>query len=168
MEDASVDHLLKKLINLIGCGSLAALGPALGISSQAVYDAKKRNKIPARWLTIAAKKYGIDSREFYSEEEDRCRTKSAGEVEGGLFLQMQEQYVKKLEIDLEREREERRELAAENRRLWKENAALREENATLRERQRKDEQVRLFDERKDFHRNDVPLQRSVPGTECGS
>ncbi|WP_337428140.1 hypothetical protein [Desulfovibrio sp.] len=49
-------------------------------------------------------------------------------------------------------------MAAENRRLWKENAALREENATLRERQRKEDQASLFDERKDFRRNDEPLQ----------
>ena len=64
----------------------------------------------------------------------------------------------RLEKDLEKEKEERRELAAENRRLWKENAALREENATLRERQRKEDQASLFDERKDSRHNDEPLQ----------
>ena len=63
-----------------------------------------------------------------------------------------------LENKLEKVENQRDDLAAENRRLWKENAALREENATLRERQRKEDQASLFDERKDFRRNDEPLQ----------
>lgn len=105
------------------------------------------------------------------------REKSGQEENGNIPAPPPSQYAppqggcprcEKLENKLEKVENQRDELAEENRRLWKENAALREENATLRERQRKAEQARLFDERKDFRRNDVPLQRSVPGTEYGS
>ena len=131
MEHASIDLILARLMEATGSNSLSALGPALGISSQAIYDAKKRNKIPDRWLTLASKKYGIAPQEILGgklrSEHDKQKTSTNKQDN--------------LLNDLEQEKQERRklsdmvlELTNENRKLWKENSELREKCARLEER----------------------------------
>lgn len=102
----------------------------------------KQRKISMEWLLLGWGTMILDDRE------DPPRQEAVDDASR----------LTQMENEFKIEREERRELAAENRRLWKENAALREENATLRERQRKEDQASLFDERKDSRRNDEPLQ----------
>ena len=62
-----------------------------------------------------------------------------------------------LKAELEEERRERRELAAENRKLWKENGELKEKCARLEPRQRQ-EDVHPFDERRKISGCSEPMQ----------
>lgn len=131
MKGASLDTVLRRLMEGTKSKSLSALGPALGVTSQAIYDAKKRGKIPERWIAIAVTKYGMDAESLMAEEDASFEPHVAIEQPE----QKQDYLLKILEnlsTELATEREERRTISAENRQLHRDKAELLKEVGELR------------------------------------
>ena len=148
------DDIVGRLVLASGAKNELGLAAFLGISAQSIYNARKKNKIPPAWGVEIAKTFNVSSDWIFFGRGSMHPQNSPETTDSPPICSR----CIKLENKLEKVENQRDDLAAENRRLWKENAALREENATLRERQRKEDQASLFDERKDFRRNDEPLQ----------
>lgn len=131
MEDANSENVFETLCSRLQCESFPKLAKALGISPQAVYDAKKSGAIPRSWAATIKAKFNLDiadliclkNKQVWSAEE---RTRYS------LQSSINPQVVSKLLEQLEREREERRELSAENRQLWRENGELKAQVAELK------------------------------------
>jgi len=151
MKDASFETVLKRLIEGIGVKNASSLGPALGISSQAISDAKKRGSIPTKWIFIASTKYGLKPEELLAPENESIPVASGDDIQrvtrqenfqdSSSLLELRE-HLRSLREALEAEQKERREISMENRQLHKENAELLREIGDLRA------QVARLEERK--------------------
>lgn len=131
MKGASLDTVLRRLMEGTKSKSLSALGPALGVTSQAIYDAKKRGKIPERWIAIAVTKYGMDAESLRAENDSVFEPSVAAEQ-----TDKKQDYLLKilenLSTELAIEREERRATSEENRQLHRDKAELLREIGDLR------------------------------------
>ena len=131
MKGASLDTVLRRLMEGTKSKSLSALGPALGVTSQAIYDAKKRGKIPERWIAIAVTKYGMDAESLRAENDSVFEPSVAAEQ-----TDKKQDYLLKilenLSAELAIEREERRATSEENRQLHRDKAELLREIGDLR------------------------------------
>jgi hypothetical protein len=58
---AKTKEMLERLTLATGVSSESALAGPLGVSTQAIYDAKKRDKVPNSWVRLVAEKYGISA-----------------------------------------------------------------------------------------------------------
>ena len=65
MKDPTWDELYKRLCIATGATSEAALATAIGISHQAVYDAKKKGSVPYKWILSIAIKFDISADWLY-------------------------------------------------------------------------------------------------------
>lgn len=131
MKGASLDTVLRRLMEGTKSKSLSALGPALGVTPQAIYDAKKRGKIPERWIAIAVTKYGMDAESLRAEDDSDFEPSVAVEQPD----KKQDYLLKILEnlnAELAIEREERRATSEENRQLHRDKAELLREIGDLR------------------------------------
>lgn len=131
MKGASLDTVLRRLMEGTKSKSLSALGPALGVTSQAIYDAKKRGKIPERWIAIAVTKYGMDAESLRAEDDSVFEPSIAveqPEIKQDYLLKILEN----LSAELAAEREERRATNEENRQLHRDKAELLREIGDLR------------------------------------
>lgn len=61
MEDATWQEILQRLLASTGSPNEAVLADRLGISSQSVYNAKKKGKIPPAWVVDVSKKYDVST-----------------------------------------------------------------------------------------------------------
>ena len=61
MKDTTPQEILVRLMAATGVASEAALSAPLGVSSQAVYDARKRGKIPDSWIRIIAEQFNVSA-----------------------------------------------------------------------------------------------------------
>ena len=127
----------------------ADLAVNLKLTKQSIAQARTKKTVPASWIPKASKLFNVSTDWLFfgrgpmrPDEAllERRETTSQPEPKNT------ERCIRcaKLEVELEEERRERRELAAENRKLWKENGDLREENATLRAQPREGQEP-LFD-----------------------
>jgi hypothetical protein len=120
----------------------AGLASWLGISSQSVYKAKSKGKIPANWFVEVAirKKVSSDWLIFGEDPMERDRQAANTPTTAGEASIVSPDRYAALEAELRQERETTRELVAENRQLWKENGDLRVEVERLRARAAPDDQ----------------------------
>lgn len=124
----------------------AVLAKILEIKAPSVSAARKRQQIPTGWVEKLALKFNVSadwiffgrgpmkiSETIAQQEEARGNTVDATEARPTPSVK---QSFSKLERELELEREERRELAAETRRLYREKEELhREKEQLLREKE---------------------------------
>lgn len=61
MEDATWEEILQRLLASTGSPTEAVLADRLGISSQSIYNAKKKGKIPPAWVVDVSKKYDVST-----------------------------------------------------------------------------------------------------------
>ena len=63
MEDklAKNKKMLERLFQATGAQNDSELAETLGLTSQAVYDARKRNKVPDAWFRLIAEKYDVSA-----------------------------------------------------------------------------------------------------------
>lgn len=61
MQGTTVQALLARLVEATGVPSEAALSGPLGVSSQAIYDARRRGKIPDSWVRIVAEQFDVSA-----------------------------------------------------------------------------------------------------------
>lgn len=67
------DDLFKKIKELYGCKNQKEVAGKLGVSPQAITDAKKRNKIPETWIDIVTEKFEMTKEDFCQHEEENNR-----------------------------------------------------------------------------------------------
>jgi hypothetical protein len=72
MKDTTPQSILARLLQAAGVPTEAALSGPLGVSSQAIYDARRRGKIPDAWIRIIAENYSV-SADWLSLAEAPCR-----------------------------------------------------------------------------------------------
>lgn len=139
MEDSSyrqdINARINVLLQVTKCKSIPDFAKALGKTSQAIYDAKKRGVIPESWLTYISSHYGISLNELLEALE---KTDIEEEIHLAPFIDKywikheNISYFEKIYIELVEEKNERRELNADNRRLYQENASLTREIGELK------------------------------------
>ena len=79
MKDAATDEIFERMLKTIGSVADNALAKALGLSSQAVSEARRKRKIPPAWAITLAEKYQV-SLDWLLFGRDPARTgESAGE-----------------------------------------------------------------------------------------
>ncbi|WP_368491869.1 LexA family transcriptional regulator [Desulfovibrio piger] len=61
MKDTTPQSILARLLQAAGVPTEAALSGPLGVSSQAIYDARRRGKIPDAWIRIIAENYSVSA-----------------------------------------------------------------------------------------------------------
>lgn len=140
MKEVNSQAILARLTEAAGVASSGALSGILGVSSQAVYDAKKKEKIPDSWIRIVAEQTGV-SADWLFFGRGPMRPGEASPIEqdaapaSGAALCGR---CVKLEEKLEKMEQQRDELALENRQwavkmehVLRENGDLRERCATL-------------------------------------
>lgn len=170
MKDTTAQAVLARLVEATSSSSEAALSGPLNISAQAISDARRRGKIPDAWIRIIADKFNVSADWLFFgrgvmrlDDANAGAPRAANEVRGDTALQAVPLADEKLEKELALEREERRELAAENRRLHREKEELyREKEELLREIGELREKVARLEERKNrlAVATDQPTQRS--------
>jgi len=79
MESLSFENLFKKIKKISRGKNQKGVAQALGISPQAITDAKRKNKIPETWFDIIEEKFGLSKDELIRYE-DRSIAR------GGAFL----------------------------------------------------------------------------------
>lgn len=79
MESLSFEDLFKKIKKISRGKNQKGVAQALGISPQAITDAKRKNKIPETWFDIIEEKFGLSKDELIRYE-DRSIAR------GGAFL----------------------------------------------------------------------------------
>ncbi|MDD2466503.1 MAG: hypothetical protein PHI97_21105 [Desulfobulbus sp.] len=79
MESLSFENLFKKIKKISRGKNQKGVAQALGISPQAITDAKRKNKIPETWFDMIEEKFGLSKDELIRYE-DRSTTR------GGAFL----------------------------------------------------------------------------------
>ena len=156
MKDTTAQAVLARLVEATSSSSEAALSGPLNISTQAISDARRRGKIPDSWIRIIADKFNVSADWlFFGRGVMRLdiahpvAPRATDEVKADNVLQSVRLADNKLEKELEMEREERRELTAENRRLHREKEELhREKEELLRENGELKAMVARLEERK--------------------
>lgn len=115
----------------------AALAKILGIKAPSVAAAKKRQQIPTGWVEKIALQYGVSADWIFFGRGPMTIIEAEG-VPPDEASRPQPSHIApridQLERELELERGERRELAAENRRLYQEKEDVLRENGLLREK----------------------------------
>lgn len=81
MSHLDFDDLFKKIKKISGGANQKGVAEKLGISPQAITDAKKKNKIPETWFNIVAEKFGVTKEEICQQDDGKT---------GGSILQRQE------------------------------------------------------------------------------
>lgn len=135
MEDASVEAAISRLKQAAGVTTDIELSKKLGLSKQSIAAARAKGEIPAIWIPKAAKLFHVSMDWlFWGAEaptlpalEDGERSKTLP-MAGSPSITREE----KLELELEKEREERRMISAENRQLHRDKADLLREIGDLR------------------------------------
>lgn len=69
MESLSFEDLFKKIKKISKGKNQKGVAQALGISPQAITDAKRKNKIPETWFDIIEEKFGLSKDELISYED---------------------------------------------------------------------------------------------------
>ncbi len=139
MEDTTTLGILSRLKKASDSTTDIELSKKMGLSKQAIADAKSKDSVPASWIPKSAKLFNVTT-DWLFFGRGPMRPNDTSVVQQQATTQPEstasELCVRcaKLEKELEEERGERRELAAENRKLWKENGELREKCARLEER----------------------------------
>jgi len=59
MGNPNFHNLFKKIKEISGCKNQKEVAAKLGISPQAITDAKIKNKIPETWFDMVSEKYGV-------------------------------------------------------------------------------------------------------------
>lgn len=146
----SFEEKFMRICEVVQTDKDAVLAKILDIKAPSVAAARKRQQIPTGWVEKIALKFNVSADWIFfgrgpmrisdlmtQENLEKRESEDAGRGQAALV----EQLDSKLERELELEREERRELAAETRRLYREKEQLlREkeellrENGTLREK----------------------------------
>ena len=76
MESLSFEDLFKKIKKISRGKNQKGVAQALGISPQAITDAKRKNKIPETWFDIIEEKFGLSKDELIRYE-DRSTTRGS-------------------------------------------------------------------------------------------
>lgn len=126
MKDTTWEATLQRLMEATNSPNDAALATRLGISAQAVYNARKKQQIPPAWVFEAAKTFSVSTDWLFFGEEPRQRDAPLKKQEND-----SSQSVDKLERELNTEREERRALSTELREVSAENRQLHRDKAEL-------------------------------------
>ncbi|MGD9950163.1 MAG: hypothetical protein AB7U29_17055 [Desulfobulbus sp.] len=74
MERVGFEQIFKKIKLIAGGSSQREVAAKLGISPQAISDAKRKNRIPESWYTIVYEKFGV-TREALHNQNDGQSTK---------------------------------------------------------------------------------------------
>ena len=61
MADSTIQAILGRLIQATGVANESSLSGPLGVSSQAIYDARRRGRIPDAWIRIVAEKFNVSA-----------------------------------------------------------------------------------------------------------
>lgn len=140
----AADIILGRLKEAFNAKSDTALAKILGLKQSAMSSAKSRGQIPPAWLITAASISGISIDWLVTGEGNMFRSEAnftsyLPQNQGNGTIQpnptSQSEAVnryKRLEEDICREREERRQLAEEHRQISAENRQLLKENGDLR------------------------------------
>jgi hypothetical protein len=67
MERDGFDQLFKKIKNIAGGGSQKEVAGKLGISPQAISDAKRKNRIPESWYVIIFEQFGVTREALHNQ-----------------------------------------------------------------------------------------------------
>lgn len=149
METAkSFESRFARCLEAVNARNESELAKILEINPSSVSAAKKRRQLPPGWVETIAEKFCINANWLFfgtGNKENDALSLEDNQKES-LFAKKCPQCAE-LKAELDQERKERRELAAENRKLWKENGELKEKCARLEPRQ-KQEDARPFDERR--------------------
>ncbi len=140
-----------RILTCTGAKSDSALARILGILPQSVTAARKRAQIPTGWIENISEQFNISTDWlFFGREPMRPgEPDPAPEKAQEAAPQTACPRCADLEAELKREREDRRELAAENRQLHREKEELyREKEALLRENGELREKIARLEERK--------------------
>lgn len=71
--------MLRRLVDAAGAKNESALAAAIGISHQAVYNAKKKGVIPPAWVHAIAVRFGVSTDWlFFGHREEEDHTEAAG------------------------------------------------------------------------------------------
>lgn len=128
MKDTTWEAILQRLMDATNSPTDATLATRLGISAQAVYNARKKQQIPPIWVFEVAKTFDVSADWlFFGKEPTENGKESTRPDELGPCLPQ----VDKLEREFETEREERRALSAELREVSAENRQLHRDKAEL-------------------------------------
>ena len=76
MESLNFEYLFKKIKKISRGKNQKGVAQALGISPQAITDAKRKNKIPQTWFDIIEEKFGLSKDELIRYE-DRSTTRGS-------------------------------------------------------------------------------------------
>ncbi|WP_367174903.1 helix-turn-helix domain-containing protein [uncultured Desulfovibrio sp.] len=129
MKDASRLGVLERLRKVSGASTDKELAGILGVSRQAISQAKIKG-VPSAWIPKAAKLFNVASDWIlFGDPSD----KDASSYPPADRSEIDTTRLQTAILRIEAWEDERRELSAENRQLWKENASLRERVARLEE-----------------------------------
>jgi len=67
MERENFEYLFKKIKFLAGVGSQKEVAEKLGISPQAISDAKRKNRIPESWYGIIYEQFGVTKETLHNQ-----------------------------------------------------------------------------------------------------
>lgn len=82
MKQKEAETILLRLMEASGVKNEAALAAVIGISHQAVYNAKKKGVIPPGWAHAIAMRYGVSTDWLFFGTGDKCRVDESGEESG--------------------------------------------------------------------------------------
>nr|WP_320013120.1 hypothetical protein [uncultured Desulfobulbus sp.] len=82
MESLSFEDLFKKIKKISKGKNQKGVAQALGISPQAITDAKRKNKIPETWFGIIEEKFGLSKDELICYEENTGKGEYAHSILG--------------------------------------------------------------------------------------
>lgn len=142
MEDVHGLEVLQRLRLAAAAATDMELAHKLGLSRQSIAKAKATKSVPAAWIPKASVLFGVSADWlFFGQNAQAPAPQTKLEASSAMPQPMPHMpenvcaACAALKRELELERQERRELTAENRHLWKENSELREKCARLEERQ---------------------------------
>ena len=86
---AKTQELLARLMEAARVDSPALLAKCLAVSTQAVYDAKRRSKVPDSWVRIIAEKFAVSSNWLFFGQEgiEAAKPLSGAEPKKSLAIQ---------------------------------------------------------------------------------
>lgn len=139
MEDTTTLGILSRLKKASDSTTDTELSKKMGLSKQAIADAKSKDSVPASWIPKSAKLFNVTTDWlFFGRGPMRPNDTPIDHQEA---IRQPETTVSepcarcaKLEGKLEKVEEQRDSLMEENRKLWKENGELREKCARMEER----------------------------------
>lgn len=128
MKDTTWETTLQRLMEATNSPNDAALATRLGISAQAVYNARKKQQIPPAWVFEAAKTFSVSADWLFFGKE---RGQRGDEDTTPHLASGPSERANTIGRELEAEREERRALSAELREVSAENRQLHRDKAEL-------------------------------------